>query len=500
MNYVLTPKQMQEVDRYTEYELLIPSILLMEHAALAVTTEVIRHHLQGCKVLVIAGRGNNGGDGLAVARQLLLKGYAVKILLCCQVEDLTVDSTVNYQTLRSIDANIEIISELTETVKSEIADADVVIDALFGTGCNRMLTSFYAEMVEAINQFSQKIIAIDIPSGLNGKSGIPMSTAVKADKTVVLSQYKLGNLLGKAKHYCGEMVLADIGIPAKALQKLNSQVFLLTPDCWENYPVNDVFANKGSQGKLAVIAGCSQMGGALLLSAEAAYRSGVGLVYAYTSESNRIPLLTRLPEAIVNTYHDKSDRYDFYKIIEDKNAVLIGPGLSTNGQAYELLQMAISSNLPLVIDADALNLMAEHPKLLHLCMVRSELKILTPHIKEMERLTGISIPQIEANMVEVAQNYAEKWNAVIILKNHRTVIAFPNGKCYINLLGNEGMATGGSGDVLSGYLAGLIASCQNSEYEKAVLYGVYHHSLAGDMAMHDKGTKAMLASDIISKL
>ncbi len=503
MKAVLTPEQMSAVDKSASFDLHIPSIVLMENAAHAVLEEIRRSLAPKSRVAVICGRGNNGGDGLALARQLFLKDYAVKIYLLAAPDDLTADATVNYLAATALGIDCQLVDELEDSIIKEWQEAELLVDALLGTGCNRLLRGLYLEAVEAMNRSMTPIFSIDIPSGLNGERGVAMGNAVKAEKTIVLAAYKLGNLLGRAKEYCGEMVLADIELPPAAYDQAKPRSFVLEEELWQDFPPKQPLAHKGTKGKALVIAGSQKMGGALLLSAEAAYRSGVGLVYAYTTENNRIPLLTRLPEAIVSTYSERQeekDKYQLYQELEDKDAVLIGPGLSTEQKAYELLRMTLASKLPLVIDADGLTLLAEHPKLLHLCSERAELKVLTPHLKEMERLTGVPLKQIEENSVEIARHYAKFWNAVIILKNHRTVIAFPDGKCYINILGNEGMATGGCGDVLSGYLTGLLAAFGGRDYARAILYGVYRHSLAGDLAGGKKGTAAMLASDIISNL
>ncbi len=504
MNYVLTPRQMAMADKSAAYDLHIPGIILMENAAHAVLKEIRQAFKPGSPVAVIAGRGNNGGDGLALARQLFLHDYPVKIYLLAETGDLTPDATVNYYAATALGVECEIIGSMTEEIRQQWQAAALLVDALVGTGCNRRLSDLYYEAVETINQCAAPKYSIDIPSGLSGEWGTVMGTAVRADKTIVLAAYKRGNLLGKAKEYCGEMVLADIELPLAAYDPVKPQTFVLDPVLWPGFPPKRPFAHKGVMGRALIIAGSSKMGGALLLSAEAAYRSGAGLVYAYTTESNRIPLLTKLPEAIISVYPEmpaEKDKYDFSQEIEGKDAVLIGPGLSTGPKAYELLRLVLASKLPLVIDADALTLLAEHPKLLHLCSQRAELKILTPHIKEMERLTGLPAEKIEENSLELAERFAKSWNAVIVLKNYRTVIAFPDGKCYINPLGNEGMATGGSGDVLAGCLTGLLAgAAAGKDQAKAILCGVYRHSLAGDLAYWQKGAAAMLASDIISNL
>ncbi|AVM69938.1 hypothetical protein C3V36_12205 [Lachnospiraceae bacterium oral taxon 500] len=503
MNYVLTPEQMAAADKSASYDLHIPGIVLMENAAHAVLQEIRQDFPPDSRIAVIAGRGNNGGDGLALARQLFLHNYSVKIYLLAESDDLTPDATVNYYAAAALGIECEAVSRITETLRREWQTAALLVDALLGTGCNRRLGDLYYQAVETINQSPAPKYSIDIPSGLNGERGTVMGTAVRADKTIVLAAYKRGNLLGRAKEYCGEMVLADIELPPAAYDSVRPQTFVLNPALWPDFPPKRPFAHKGTMGRALVIAGSGQMGGALLLTAEAAYRSGAGLVYAYTAENNRIPLLTRLPEVIVDVYEEtpeETDKYEFSREIEGKDAILIGPGLSTGPKAYELLRMTLASKLPLVIDADALTLLAEHPKLLHLCSQRTELKVLTPHLKEMERLTGLSVEQIEENSLDLAGRFAKSWNAVIVLKNYRTVIAFPDGKCYINPLGNEGMATGGSGDVLSGCLAGLLAGAAGRDQVKAILYGVYRHSLAGDLACRQKGPAAMLASDIIGNL
>lgn len=502
MHYVLSPKQMRQVDKTSSYDFFIPSIILMEHAGQAVLRQIIKDLPVASRIAIIVGNGNNGGDGLALARLLFQKNYRVKVYLITDLENLTADATLNYNILHALNIACQFVDRVQDGLVEEWQAADLLVDAILGSGCDRELSPFYQEVIRAINQCSSLTYSIDIPSGLHGERGMPMGAAVKADKTIVLAAYKSGNLLGQAKVYSGQMQVEDIGIPRPAYEKIEVDLYHLTEEAWTGFPYTNPLANKGTKGKVLIVGGSKHMGGALILACQAAYASGVGLVYAYTTENNYGPLLTKVPEVIINTYSDdrQVEKQEFYEEISDKEAILIGPGLSTSAEAYGLLERVLASKLPLVLDADALNLMADHPNLLHLCSQRKEVKILTPHLKEMERLTGLSLQQIQENSLDLARHYARHWNAILVLKNYRTIIAFPNGKCYINTLGNEGMATGGSGDVLAGYLAGLVAGARPEDYDKAVLYGVYKHSLAGDISAGQKGTMAMLAGHIIQNL
>lgn len=502
MNFVVTPEQMNAVDKAASYNYFIPSPILMENAAHAVLKEIKKSFPFPVPIVILAGGGNNGGDGLALARQLTIHNYPVKVYLLVKEDELTADATGNYNSVLALNIPCQSLSTFTPEIVAELQNASLIVDAIFGSGCNREVKGIFKEAIDTVNRITTPVYSIDIPSGINGSTGMKMGVAVDADKTIVLDAYKTGNLLADAPSHCGINILAGIDIPSCAYPK-DISCFVLNKASWGDYPVANPAAHKGTKGNVLIIAGSPQMGGALLLSVHAAYRSGVGIVHAYTTENNRNPLLVSVPECIVHTYRTASNetmKLDAKKELDGKQAVLIGPGLSTANYSVELLEVCLTSKLPLIIDADGLNLLAEHPKLMHLCIQRQEIKILTPHIKEMERLTGLSVRQIASDSVTVAREYAKKWNAILVLKNHRTIVAFPDGKCYINILGNEGMATGGSGDVLSGYLAGLIASAQPTEYSKSVLYGVFHHSLAGDKAKADKGAYAMMARDIISNL
>ncbi len=504
----LTAEQMRKLDAFTIERRAIPALLLMEHAAMAVWQEIKEKEKSAQQILIVCGAGNNGGDGLALARLLMQDNYEVSIVLLADTKKFSVLARQQYQILLNLKARI---IELTEAKDFEKLDNnwDIIIDAIFGVSLNREVKGIYADAISYINNNKAKVIAIDLPSGVDASTGKILGTAVKADKTITFAETKIGLHLYPAANYCGQIIIADIGIDNNALptlmqkQDFGDVIEIITDNCLEKLAKRKANSHKGTYGSALIIAGGKDMAGAAMLASKAAYKTGVGLTRIITDESNKTAVNCFLPEAICYTHNtkttDKNLRKLFEKEINKATAILIGCGLGTDDRAKQLLELAIASDLPLVIDADGLNLLAENPFMLDELKLRENATILTPHIKEMTRLAKINKEELLEKQIEIAKNFAMERNIFLVLKNARTIVASSTGKTYLNIKGNNGMATGGSGDVLAGIITGLISNTENDKLNAAIA-GVYLHASAGDKAAEKQGAHALLASDIIDSI
>lgn len=479
------------LDEYTIRHEPIASIDLMERAATAVCQWLQRKVSKHQRLLVCCGNGNNGGDGLAVARIMAQQGYNVEVWLLTKPEDLSPDALTSYQRLDK-QLHIHWLYEALPTLTAN----DVVIDALFGSGLNRPLSGLAADVVRHINSNNAAtVISIDMPSGLFGEDNSTNSrtTIVKARYTLSLELPKLSFLFPENEELVGEMVLIPIGLHPQAIHETPSSYHYLTlHDVRPLLPKRNHFAHKGSCGHCLLVAGAYGMTGAAILAARACYRSGVGLLTVHTP-ANSVPILqTAIPEAILSV--DANSSYHTTIPQGRYTAVAIGPGLGTHPQTAELLfNLLEQSEIPVVVDADALNLLAAHPDKLELLPPFS---ILTPHPKEFERLAGTWSNDFER--LQLLQRFAKKHHVIVVLKGAYTTIALPSGTLWFNSTGNPGMATAGSGDVLTGIILALTG--QGLTYENAALAGVYVHGLAGDVAADMLGELSLTASDIIDYL
>ncbi len=488
MEYLVNAKEMKACDEQTSKEFQMPPVVLMERAAEAVTAEITRRFKKDTKILVLCGGGNNGGDGYATARLLFLQGYFVSLYALTEPGK---DSLCKKEREICRKYHIQEVSALPEH------PADVVIDAIFGTGLSRDVEDPLANVLQTVNEWDAYRVAVDIPTGISSDHGRILGTAFRADLTVTFAYRKLGQVLFPGASFCGEVVCADIGITEHSFSGRLPRVCSLTPEDFSMLPDRKADTHKGDYGKVLVIAGSASMCGAAAFAAEAAYRMGAGLVKIFTAEENRTALSTLVPEALLTTY--RSDKFDEKSLIEAihwADVCLIGPGLSTGTTAEKILKTTLHSvSVPLVIDADGINLLAKEPEILkgpHTDV------ILTPHIGEMSRLTGDSPMYLKEERLRIAEEFANEYNVILALKDSRTVTAIPFGRIYLNLTGNNGMATGGSGDVLSGMIAGLLS--QGAGAEASAAFGVYLHGIAGDLAAKERGTASMLARDLISML
>ena len=487
--------QIKELDAYTIENEPIASIDLMERAAKALTTAIIRQWNSATPVTLFAGPGNNGGDALAVARLLAEKGYKVEVYLFNPKGELSPDCQTNKELLETMD-EVTFTEVSTQFTPPHLTADHLVVDGLFGSGLNKPLSGGFAAVVKYINASPATVVAIDIPSGLMGEdnSNNTASTIIRADYTFSLQLPKLSFLFAENETFVGNWRLLDIGLSPEAIEQTEADLFLTEEkDIRPLIKQRKKFAHKGNFGHVMLIAGSYGMAGASILASRACLRSGVGLLTVHTPSCNTNILQTTVPEAIVegdiheNCFSEPADTTEY-------NAVGIGPGLGKSSETeVALIDQLRISQCPLVLDADALNLLAKNRYILTTLPKNS---VLTPHPKELERLTGKS--QNSYERLAKACALAKLANVHIVLKGYYSAIVTPEGKCYFNPTGNVGMATAGSGDVLTGIILALLS--QGYTGEESAKIGTYVHGMAGDLARQKYGIISLNASDIIEFL
>lgn len=491
MKFIVDGEQMKQIDKYTIEKIGIPSLVLMERAALFVVQTMLKTIKRRDKILAVCGTGNNGGDGIAAARLLKEQGFDAAILILGDEKRASEQTKIQLMIARNLDVPVFNNVKLNEY--------NIIIDAIFGIGLSKTVEGIFQSTIEEINQGDNKVFSIDIPSGIHAKSGKVLGAAVKADYTVTFGWNKIGIILYPGCEYAGNVEVADIGFSKKAIKAVDSKTFILEEKDIRLLPDRVNYSNKGTYGRVLVIAGSKNMCGACYLSAKAAYRMGTGLVKILTVEDNRNIIQTTLPEAILSTYQpnelkSKLEVERIKKELEWATAIVIGPGMGVSSGAEQLIDIVLQNvTAPIVIDADALNIWAEKEKKISL----PANVILTPHLKEMSRILQCEVEDIRNQIIETAVKAVENEMFTLVLKDARTIIT--NGKhVCINTSGNHGMATGGSGDVLTGIIVGLLA--QGMEYFHASSLGVYIHGLAADYAVKEKSCYSLMASDIIEAL
>lgn len=504
---VVTPRQMQEIDTRAIKKYKMPGLTLMENAARALAEKALEMPAQNPPgtVCIVCGPGNNGGDGLAAARLLKEQGCEVQVFLLGSALKLKGDARTNAQKLKAAKIKVNEIkggAGLT-ALKAGLRISDLIIDAIFGTGFKGTANKIAGQAIETINSAGKTVLSADIPSGVNGETGQALGPAVKAQATVTMGLMKTGLLFYPGKELAGEITIADIGFPPKAIDEQKVNINTIDAENVRQWlPRRAPDAHKGSCGTVLALAGSAGMTGAARLASLSALRSGAGLVYLGIPESLSDVMESKLTEVITKPLPETRTRtlslhaLDRIKALTAKaDSVLIGPGLSTHPETLELAQAVVKSlKVPAVLDADALTALSGAIQLLK---TRAPL-VLTPHYGEMARLTGRTIAEIKENPIQAAGEFAARFNQTVVLKGAPTVIASASGNIWINTTGNSGMATAGSGDVLAGLIAGLLA--QGLSPEKASVLGVYLHGLAGDLARENKTEYCMLAGDILDEL
>lgn len=495
-HYLVNSQEMKQCDQTTIEYYGVLSAVLMERAALAVFHEVTARFpkKKAVRILVLCGAGNNGGDGFAVARLLHLAGYPVEVLSPFDPEKMTAETRAQYRTVQKY--GVPTVSVWPE------AAYDILIDALFGIGLSREIEGDLYDLLDRMNRMDAYKIAVDIASGVSADSGQVLGIAFCADLTVTFGFAKIGQLLYPGAGHTGELLAADIGIDFNSFLEHKPFGRYLSADGVQGMlPKRRADSHKGVYGRALIIAGSANMAGAAYFSAKAAYYSGCGLVRILTAQENRQALFSRLPEAIITPYDTQAkDMAALLQALEEcmdwADAVLIGPGLGQTPAAQMLVAKVLQyADKKIVFDADALNILSKNMVLLK---ETAGIRVMTPHIKEMGRLTRTDVKDVKDGLLQAAREFAREYQAICVLKDTRTVVGMPEGDFFINTTGNHGMATGGSGDVLAGFLTGFLA--QGQPARDAAALAVYLHGRAGDLAALEKGAYSMLASDILEKL
>ena len=485
MRYLPNGTQMSSADKFTIEETGIPSLVLMERAALK-TVEIM--HVNGIdtsRALVVCGSGNNGGDGFAIARLLTEEGMEAQILFAGKESSLSRECGIQKKIAENL--GISIITEI------PAREYTVIIDAVFGVGLSREISGKYKDIIAWMNEQKCQKVAVDIPSGVSSATGKILGTAFYADLTVAMACVKVGSEMYPGKYCAGKTVAVPIGIDPKFFST-DEEVCVTYDRCDipELLPARKPDSHKGSYGKVLMITGSRGMAGAAYLSAKAAYAVGAGLVQIYTAEENRAVLQQLLPEAIISCYHEY-DQEKLSALLDWADVVCIGCGLGTGETSARFLEGTLSRvNVPCIIDADGLNLLSRNMHLLE--KIQSPV-VLTPHMKEMSRLTGYSVSEISDRRLEIISEFTKKYPTVCVLKDSRTVVKENGRHPFFNLAGNSAMAKAGAGDVLAGVITGLSAQGMPA-YECAAL-GVFLHACGGDNAKEEKGSYSVFARDLI---
>ena len=494
---IFTSAQIRELDNYTIEHEPIKSIDLMERAAKALTRAITERWSPGVPVVVFAGPGNNGGDALAVSRMLAEQGYRVQTFLFNISGHLSADCAENKRRLaenrRTKNQFVEVTQEFDPP---QLERGMLVVDGLFGSGLNKPLNGGFASLVKYINSSPAKVVSIDVPSGLMTEDNTynVRANIIKADMTLTLQQQKLSFLFAENQPFIGQLRVLDIRLSKEGIDKTDAQYTLLEEnDILPRLMKRDPFAHKGKMGNAMIIAGSYGMGGASVLATKACLRAGAGKVTVHTPKRNNVIMQISVPEAII---HFDKEETTFSEAVdtEDFNAVGIGPGLGTTEQtAIAIIAQLRRTQCPQVVDADAINILANHRAWLQQLPKGI---ILTPHPKEFDRLEGHSADSYERLMK--ARDLAERIQGYVLLKGHNTSLCLPDGHIIFNSTGNAGMATAGSGDVLTGIITGLLA--RGYKQEDACIIGMYLHGLAGDIAARELGEESVIASDLIQYL
>jgi len=505
---IVTAAEMRNLDQAAIGQLGIPGVVLMENAGLGVVqvVEKILGDVRGRKVLVLAGKGNNGGDGFVVARHLLNMGAEVKVLLLAEADQISGDARINLDILQKMGLKIysAVNANSLNIVKIAVMYTDLIIDAIYGTGFTGAVSEHAGNIIAMANESGKPIVAVDIPSGVEADSGRVNGPCIRASHTVTFGLPKLGLILEPGAGCCGDLTVADISIPEGLIDRFNIKRFLITGEMVRSWlPARSPESHKGSFGRVVVLGGSEGLTGAAALAAEGALRAGAGLVTLGVPKSLNGIMEVKLTEVMTKPLPEtdgkslsREAQQDIEEMLAGADVAAIGPGLSRNPSTIQLVQELLPNlKIPAVIDADGLNALAWKVEVLQ--QVQAPL-VLTPHPGEMARLIGKTIEEVQANRLETAGEAAREWQKVVVLKGARTVIACPDGSLYINTTGNPGMATGGTGDVLTGIIAGLIA--QGLTPQQAAVAGVYLHGAAGDYIKARKGMMALVAGDLLEGL
>ena len=494
---ILQVEKIREADLFTIHNEPIADIDLMERAANACFYWLVANIAGHKKIKVFCGTGNNGGDGFAIARLMALKGYTTEVFLFGLPEFLSQNCRTNYERLSEMTSAVCTLCDDISGLTAFHPEEDIIIDALFGSGLSRPVTGFLAEVISFINDQHSIKISIDVPSGLfcdETMANHKNPAIVHADHTLTFAPPKLAFFFPENDFYVGNWILLDIGILKAFIERTETPNFYTTTeDCKKILKKRDTYAHKGTFGHAFLICGSKGKMGAAVLGAKACLRSGAGLVTVHIPSSGNFILQTAIPEAMISLDSDENI-FSESPDLSSYSALAIGPGLGQADATQRALKLLIqNSTIPLILDADAINILGENKTWISFIPKGS---IFTPHPKEFERLVGKSSNDFDRNRIQ--REFSIKYGVYVVLKGAHTAISTPEGSCYFNMTGNPGMATGGSGDVLTGILAGLKAQGYTSL--ETCLLGVFIHGLAGDLAAQELGQEALIAGDIIQYL
>lgn len=522
----LTAEQMREADRLTTERYGIPSLQLMENAGAAVADYLADTFpdLSSRRLLVLCGKGNNGGDGLVVARRLRERRASPQVFLLADAGELRGDAATNLRLWQESGGELCVVKSAPgwRAAGKMLAEAELIVDALLGTGVRGPVEGLLASVIEEVNTWRKKrrartreahrrfVAAVDMPSGLPSGNEDFGGPVIRADATVTFTAPKVGQLLSPRADCVGKLVVRDIGTPSDLLDDdPNLKLHWLEPREFRGLPmIRKADANKGSFGHALIVAGSVGKSGAAVLGGRAALRVGAGLVTVATP-ADVLPIVAQgmaemMTASLLPTADGTASLRNLHsdllaQIAQGKSVLAIGPGLSTNHETQQFIRSALKElSLPIVLDADGLNAFAGHAD--ELRTRKAGLLALTPHPGEMARLMDTTARDVQSRRLEVALEAAKQWQAFLILKGFHTILATPDGRAYINTTGNPGMATGGTGDVLTGMLAGLTAEFGIKNWETVLGLGVYLHGLAGDVAAEHVGEAPLVASDLIEAL
>jgi len=498
---VLTAAQMQSIDRRAIDRYGIPSIVLMENAAIAVVEAIFEHFPECERAAIFCGGGSNGGDGFAIARHLENRGVVPTVLIAGDRAKIKGDAATNLAVCERLNIPIYDVrdSDSLDAALLHAGDADVVVDALFGTGLDRQPERIYAETIRAMNELTLPIVAVDLPSGANASSDQPFDPCIRAAVTVTFAAPKICHLFEPAALQCGEVMVADISIPEAAVDEENVTLAITTPaDVRPHIAPRLAATHKGTYGHIAIVAGSLGRSGAAVMCARGAIRTGAGLVTVVTDvdaatlvnagsiESMTFPLVALERKVVPRVV----------EMLGGKSAVLVGPGLRDNDESYEFVRELVAQiELPLIVDASGLNAFAGRATEIN---PQSRPRVITPHPGELARLLGSTTKEINANRIDAAREAARTGNCVVVLKGHQTLIAAPDGHVSVNPTGNPGMATGGMGDVLAGMVAALLG--RGIDPFDAAVTAVYLHGYAGDLLLEEMGDTGMAAMDLAERI
>ncbi len=503
---VVAADEMREIDRRAMEEFGIPGAVLMENAGRG-ATDAIEEFISGEEIeniLIVAGKGNNGGDGFVVARHLVNRGIECEVCLIGKKSNVKGDAKGNLDAALKMGIEITEMGDNASILDSFIKRSGLIVDAIFGTGLSKEVSGIYRGIIEAINFSSLPVVSLDIPSGLDSTTGRPLGLSVEADMTVTFCLPKVGLVLYPGADFVGELVLAGIGAPYELLESDELKTSLVLEENVEDVLLpREADSHKGSYGHLLIVAGSTGKSGAAAIAADAALRSGSGLVTVAAPASINDILEVKLTEAMTEPLAD-GERGTLgaeaveraFKLLEGKDALVLGPGISREAGTGEFVRkVAVNLDVPAVIDADGLWHLADDLEIIKKCKAPL---ILTPHPGEMAKLLGVSSKEVQEDRIGISRKFAEKYGCWLVLKGARTIIAAPDGNVYINTTGNPGMASGGTGDALSGMIGSFLG--QGCTPPESALLGVYLHGYAGDLAAEEKGEASLIATDIIGKL